>query len=124
MGIADQINALRRGFPDCRIASFADLASGLVLFTSASSRLPQERSDALCARARDLLDPAAQEAAAALLGAPVRHAVATFEDGLLVVVRSEDDPDEALICHCTPDIDLRAFIATAARELAGLGPVR
>ncbi len=124
MGIADQINALRREFPDCAIATFADLASGLVLFTSSTARLPQEQLEALVIRARDLLDPAAQEAAQVLLGSPVRHAVLTLEDGLLVVVRSSEDPDEALICRCAPHIDLGAFVAAAARELAALGAVK
>jgi hypothetical protein len=124
MGIADQIDALRRGFPECRIATFADLASGLVLFTSTPARIPQEKVDALCARARDLLRAPAMEAAEALLGYPVRHAVAPEADGLLVVIRSADDPDEALICQCAPAIDLTAFVATAARELAALGPVK
>lgn len=124
MGIADQINALRRGFPDCRIATFADLASGLDLFTSAPSRPPQEKVDALCARARDLLHPETQATAAALLGSAVRHAVTPWEDGLLVVVRASDDPDEVLICQCAPTIDLTAFVAAAMRELATLGPVQ
>lgn len=124
MGIADQIDALRRGFPECRIATFADLASGLVLFTSTPARIPQEQVDALCARARDLLGAPATEAAEALFGSPVRHAVVPDADGLLVVVRSADDPDEALICQCAPAIDLRTFIATAAHELAALGPVK
>jgi hypothetical protein len=75
MGIADQLTAMRRDFPACRVATFADLSSGLVLFTSTSRRLPQERLDALCARARALLLDPPGRTGAALLGGPAQQAV-------------------------------------------------
>ena len=121
MGIADQLNAMRRDFSECRMATFADLASGLVLFTSADGRVPQERLDALCGRARWIFSGAAGEAASAMLRAPVQQAVLPDGDGLLVLVRSPSEPDEALVCHCTADVDLPSFTARAARELAALG---
>jgi hypothetical protein len=121
MGIAEQLNALRADFPACRVATFADLSSGLVLFASAASRMPQERLDALSGRARALLAGPSAEAGAALLGAPVGHAVGSDGEALLVLVRSPAEPDEALICHCDADIDIAAFKARAAGELAALG---
>jgi hypothetical protein len=121
MGIADQLNALRADFPACRVATFADLSSALVLFTSAASRMPQDRLDALSGRARALLAGPAAGAGAGLLGAPVDHAVASEGEALVVLVRSPTEPDEALICHCDADIDIAAFTARAARELAALG---
>jgi hypothetical protein len=121
MGIADQLTALRRDFPACRVATFADLSSGLVLFTSASSRLPQDRLDALSSRARALFAGPAGQTGAALLGGPVQQAVMSDAEGLIVLVRSPAEPDEAMICHCDADIDLPAFAARAQRELAALG---
>lgn len=120
MGIADQLNALRGDVAGCRIATFADLASGLVLFASAEGRVPQERLDALCRRALAVLSGPAS-AAAALLHAPVDRAVAPEGDGLLVVLRVPGDPDEALVFHCDRDIDLAAFMARAARDLDAIG---
>jgi hypothetical protein len=120
MGIADQLNALRADFPACRVATFADLSSGLVLFTSSAARMPQDRLDGLTARARALVGPAS-EAGAGLLAARVDHAVASEGEALFVLVRSPVEPDEALICQCDADIDLTAFTARAARELASLG---
>ena len=124
MGIADQLNAMRADFAGCRMATFADLASGLVLFTSAKGRVPQERLDALCGRAKILFSGAPAEAATSVLGAPVQQAVVSDGDGLLVVVRVPNEPDEALVCHCDRDIDLPSFTARAARELAALGAVQ
>jgi predicted regulator of Ras-like GTPase activity (Roadblock/LC7/MglB family) len=121
MGIAEQLNAMRADFPACRAATFADLSSGLVLFTSAVSRMPQERLDALSAQAQALLAGAAARAGEALLGAPVEHAVVSDAEGLVVLVRSPVEPGEAMICHCDADIDLGAFAARAARELSALG---
>jgi hypothetical protein len=123
MGIADQLTALRQEFPACRVATFADLSSGLVLFTSAASRLPQDRLDALSARARALFAGPVGQTGAALLGGAVEQAVMADEDGegLIVLVRSPSEPDEAMICHCDAGIDLSAFAARARRELAALG---
>lgn len=120
MGIADQLNAIRGDVAGCRIATFADLASGLVLFASSEGRVPQERLDALCRRAMSLLSgPAA--AAGRVLPAPVDRAVVPDGDGLLVILRSPEEPDEAFVFHCDRDIDLAAFTARAARDLAALG---
>jgi hypothetical protein len=120
MGIGDQLNALRGDVAGCRIAAFADLASGLVLYASADGRVPQERLDALCRRATSVLSGTAP-AAAALLAAPVDRAVVPDGDGILVILRAPDEPDEALVFHCDRDIDLAAFTTRAARELATLG---
>jgi hypothetical protein len=121
MGIAEQLNAMRRDHPSCRVATFADLSSGLVLFASTSRRLPQERLDALCARARAILNGSPARTAEALLDGPPGEAIVAEGDGLLVFVRSPTEPDEALICDCDPDVDLRAFTERATRELASLG---
>lgn len=121
MGIADDLTALREDFPGCRVATFADLSSGLVLFTSAAGRLPQERLDALLGRAAALFGGPAGGAGAALLGTPVQHAVLPEGEGLLVTLRSPGEPDEVVICQCDADIDLAAFMAHAADVLARLG---
>lgn len=119
MGVADQLNAFRQAFPACRVATFADLASGLVLFASTDRRLPQERLDALCARAKLVLGDL-PEAARAAIGGPAAHAVLAERDSFLVFVRSRKEPDEALVCECAPEVDLPAFIARATDELAAI----
>jgi hypothetical protein len=121
MGIADQLTAMRRDFPGCRVATFADLSSGLVLFTSADGRVPQERLDAFCHRARAILSGPTAVAATALLGAPIQQSVVSDGEGLLVLVRAPAEPDEVVICQCDAGIDLQAFTARAADALATLG---
>jgi hypothetical protein len=118
MGIAEQLNAIRRDFEGCRLATFADLSSGIVLFASAEGRVPQEHLEALGARARTLLS---QPAVTGLLPAPIDLAVAPEDEGLLVIVRAPQEPDEALVFRCDDDIDLASFMARAARDLAALG---
>ena len=118
MGIADDLSALRRDFPGCRVATFADLSSGLVLYTSAEARLPQERLDTYLRRADALFSGPAGET---LLGAPVTQAVVPEGAGFLVALRLPDEPGEAVICQCDADIDLGAFTARAGQVLATLG---
>ena len=120
MGIAEDLTALRRDFPGCRVATFADLSSGLVLFTSTAERLPQERLDAMLDRAAGLLEGPAGAVGAAILGEPVLAAVAPDGACLLVARRRAEEPDEAVICQCDADIDLSAFAARAAEVLATL----
>lgn len=120
MGIADQLNALRGDVAGCRIAAFADLASGLVLAASADGRVPQERLDALCRRATSVLSGTAP-AASSLLAGQVDRAMLPDGDGILVILRVPEEPDEALVFQCDRDIDLVAFTTRAARELAALG---
>jgi len=121
MGIADELTAIRRDFPGCRVATFVDLSSGIVLFASTEVRVPQERLDAFCRRAAKLFSGPPGSVASALIGAPVHQAVVPEGEGVLVVLRSRDDPGEAVICHCDADIDLAALTARAAGVLATLG---
>jgi hypothetical protein len=120
MGIADDLTALRRDFSGCRVATFVDLSSGVVLFTSAAERLPQERLDAVLDRAADLLEGPAGAAGRAILGEPLLGAIAPEGEGLLMAWRSPGEPDEVVICQCDADIDLPAFAARAAEALARL----
>ncbi len=120
MGVADQLNAFRQAIPACRVATFADLSSGLVLFASTDRRLPQERLDALCERAKGVLGKNLSTALQPVLGAPVGQVVLPAGDALLVVVRSATEPDEALVCECAAEVDLPLFLARAAEELAAI----
>jgi hypothetical protein len=121
MGIAEQLNGVRRDFPGCRVAAFADLSSRVVLFASSDARLPQDRLDAFCARAGALLAGPAGQAGAALLGTPVERVLLPEADGIFVFVRSPDEPDEAVICQCDADTDPVALSVRIAQELAALG---
>jgi hypothetical protein len=121
MGIADDLTALRRDFPDCRIATFADLSSGLVLSTSAEARLPQERLDRFLRRAEALLDGPAGMAGATVLGGPVQLALVPEGDGLLLAQRVPAEPDEVVICQCDTGTDIPAISARVGDILARLG---
>ncbi len=117
MGVSEQLNAIRRDIPTCRMAAFADLSASLVLDSSAEQRLPQERLDALCARARSLLGPDISGNAEGVIGGPVARAVTSFSEGLLVMVRSASDPNEALICVCDRDTDISRLFSRASEAL-------
>ena len=117
MGVSEHLNAIRRDVPACRMVAFADLSANLVLESSAEQRLPQERLDALCTRARSLFGPHITGPAEALVAGPVARAVTSFAEGLLVIVRSAADPNEALICVCDRDADVSRLFSRASEAL-------
>ncbi len=119
--IAEQLDAMRSDFPQCRSLTFADLASGLVLYASTVKKMPQERLDAMSDRARALLEGPAAAAAERALGSRPSAAVWSGGDSLFIFVRSPVLPDEALCCECSAEIEVTAFTERAARELAALG---
>ena len=53
--IKDHIETLQSGFDGCICLALADLSTRTVLCASSRERLPQERLDALCAAAAELL---------------------------------------------------------------------
>ena len=120
MGAAEQLNSFRTAVPGCRIATFADLSSGLVLFTSPDTRVPQERLDALCDAARKLLLNDLPSGLATALGSEVMSAIVPEDDDLLVFVRSANDPCEAILCDCSANVDVHAVVSGAAAALAAL----
>lgn len=121
MGAADQLNAFRRGFPDCRVAVFADMSSGLVLSASTDRNLPQENLDALCERARSALTGGLLTSVEVAIGGPIAASVTSEDDKLYVFVRSETEPDEVFACECAPDVDLFLFLSGASGALAAIG---
>lgn len=120
MRAAEELSSFREAVPGCRVATFADLSSGLVLYTSSHTRLPQERLDALCAKARAMLVTGVPSGVAAALGSGVGSAVVPDDQSLLVFVRSAADPNEAILCDCTFETDVNAVIAGAAAALAAI----
>lgn len=121
MTIAARLDGLRRDFPGCKLAAFADLGAGMVLAASAAPRPPQERLDQLCGAAVELLagDSAArvasicQEPAA---GWPL-HAIAIDGQDICLYLRSEHEPTDALCCVVDPAEELEAFLPAARRNL-------
>ena len=55
MAIKQELDDLRHQFPDCLIAAFSDISTGMVLSASYRSDLHQEHLDALCATGADML---------------------------------------------------------------------
>ncbi|MCY4181159.1 MAG: hypothetical protein OXD48_12965, partial [Litoreibacter sp.] len=55
MSIKQELDQLRQRFPDCMIAGFTDLSTGMVLSASHQENLRQEHLDALCATGADML---------------------------------------------------------------------
>ncbi|MGB5557921.1 MAG: hypothetical protein WBN04_07900 [Paracoccaceae bacterium] len=115
--ILDQLKALREEFAECQVVALADLSSGIVLCVSAKDKQPQERLDALCATAAELLDGKTAVSFANALELPqvsaVRQSVVTTQSETIIFLRSPADTPEALICVCSPTIDVAAMLEAA-----------
>ena len=113
MTIQDDLETLRDGHGAIESATYLDMRSGTVLCSSAETRQPQERLDALCAVARDALGGADGDA---------REAVSLRATEALVFRRSPRDPAEALCLVCAPDADVAKVIGGARGALPGDQP--
>ena len=112
MRIQDELDTLRAGHGAIESATYLDLRSGTVLYSSAANREPQERLDALCATATAVLGGADGDAG---------EAVSLCATEALILRRSPADPAEALCLVCAPDVDVGLVIGTVRSMLDGAG---
>ena len=109
--LADQLDSLTEQFPDCLIAAYADIGTGVTLVSSNRLNAPREALDELCAEAAISLGMPDAPAIGAVTSPIV---VKSADQAVFVYLRSADEPNDALLCMCRPKIALDAFL-TAAR---------
>ncbi len=108
MAILQDLEKLRFDLPSVEIVAYMDLRSGTVLGTSAAGDEPQERLDALCALASEILGGASGE---------TNEAVMMRSTEALVLRRAPGAPAEALCLVCAPDVDISRIMESARRAL-------
>lgn len=110
MNVAEELDAMRSEVPGCALIAFTDLASQLVLCTSAVTNPVQEEMNALSQAALVALDGAFAEGAAPAWGGgaedPAQVAMLLTGEEARVFLRSPGNSNEALICVCSPDAAL------------------
>lgn len=115
MDVTSHLEALRRAHAGVETAAFVDFRSGTVLCSSAAIAPPQERLDALCTSAANLLAGPAGDA---------QRAVTLTPKEALLVQRAAPDASEALCLICAPDADINgvdAALRQTANAIAGPG---
>ena len=116
-----QIEEIQAGFSQCQAVTLADIASKTVLYVSAAKKQPQERLDALCEAAAEMLSGnAAQDLVAASGGDSddlMQESIVIQGDETLIFLRSPVDPAEALLCVCEAGLDIREFLAFGRSKL-------
>lgn len=112
---AQDLDQLTEQFPDCIIAAYADITTGVVYVTGGSLRAPREALNELCADAALTLGlPDVPTIGAE----PCSMAVKMVDHAVFIFFRMSEDPGDALLCMCRPEIDTVPFIE-AAQKLAG-----
>ena len=121
MDVTETLDAMRSSLPGCSLIAFTDLGSKVVLCTSAAAKPAQEEMDKLSALAELMLAGTMAESAAPVLGAEDARAgcaVLHSEADAKVFLRSPGDADEALICVCSPEVDLDKAVESGRSTLA------
>lgn len=103
------LDGLIAGHPDCLIAAYADIGTGVTLLTRSAADVPREALDELCAEAALTLGTEAPPIGAELGG----HAIKVDETAVYIYVRAPDEVGDALICMCRHGVALDQFLVDA-----------
>lgn len=113
--------ALREETDNCQLVALVDLSSAIVLGVSAQDKQPQEKLDAYCEMAAELLlgKTALTFAGALDLQQPadLSQYVISTKDQTTVFLRSATETSEALILVCAPTVDIAQVLSTAKTKL-------
>lgn len=115
MDVSEQLDELRNKVAGCILVAYTDLGSKLVLSSSAAARPAQEDLDRLSNLAQIMLDGSVAEGAAPAItaeGHPGQAGLAMLLSGsdAKVFLRARDSANEALVCVCTPESDLKKVV--------------
>lgn len=108
MSISDTLDALRQSRTAVETATYLDLSSGTVLYSSTAVMQPQEHLDALCVTAKSIFDHAPKDSADAVSFGP-REA--------LVFCRSLRSDTEIIGLVCSPDVDVSDILDATHRAI-------
>lgn len=112
---AELINTMTDHYPECLIAAYADLSTRVSLLTAGPVDVPREALDELCTEAAITLGT--PEAPA--FGADACHvAIKMVDHAVFVYMRTAEDPTDAYLFMCRPEVDLDGFIKTAQAGLS------
>ncbi len=118
MSVGSYLDTLRAEVPACRLAAFGDIHTAMILRVSAERNWTQERLDALCRKAVDLLDgPVAISAIEAFdMNSPAEQAIAMSAKDMRVFVRAGKGDADMVCCVC--DLGADAGIVSRAAKAA------
>lgn len=111
----EDLDRLTEKHPDCIIAAYADIGTGITLLTNSDKTFPREALDELCVEAALTLGTPDAPPLGAL---PCTEAVKADPTAIFVYMRAPQEDTDALICMCRPTIALAPFMDDARACLA------
>lgn len=115
---AELINTMTDQYPECVIAAYADLSTRVSLLTAGPVEVPREALDELCAEAAITLGTIDVPS----FGAdPCHVAIKMVDHAVFIYMRTADDPNDAYLFMCRPEVDVDGFVKTAQAGLAKTG---
>ena len=117
MNIAEYLDQMRRDIPDCSLVSFGDLRTGLSLRASAADPLRQDQLEEILQHAAFTFSVSDALAATGETETAGRQsAIVARPQGVLIFVRSPDEPSDVICCLCR-DAAAEARIVNGANKL-------
>ncbi|MGB7242119.1 MAG: hypothetical protein WBC93_08550 [Sulfitobacter sp.] len=108
--VSDELDALRGQFSACKTIAFADLSTGMILMTNGDASVERNSLDRLCTEAALLLSKIGQPQFGDL---DANTAIAGMQNQIRVFLRAPSEPNDALCCIGTHELDLAAFLPQA-----------
>ncbi|WP_299722470.1 hypothetical protein [uncultured Tateyamaria sp.] len=106
----EDLDGLTSTHPDCIIAAYADIETGVTLLTNSNLSFPREALDELCVEAALTLGT---PDAPPLGGMPCNEAIKVDDTALFLYLRAPDEATDALICMCRPTVEITPFLKAA-----------
>jgi hypothetical protein len=119
VGVAENLGAMVKAFPQARLVAFADLSSRMILSSAGPLSMTQEYLDRLCDQARISFDDPLFSLSVEAFGEP-HGALVMGPQTLRLFLRSEAEPADAICCICDHSIDLAAFVPKIRETLEGI----
>jgi len=115
--VAERLKELIDASPECKTVAFADLSIGMVLVTAGPENLSREALDRLCAEAGVTLG---QDEVGQLGAKPAMSSISATPTDTKVFLRSSEEPNDALLCLCAPDVEVGGFLEKAEACLSAV----
>ena len=109
--VAEKLTELCDTVDGCDTAAFADISTKMVLVSVPETELTRDAWNEICLEAALTMEVGR---------ASMKVGYLATEEQTKVFIRSQEEPNDLLICLCKPTVDLGALIASADTCLADI----
>lgn len=128
MSVAQELDTLRSAVPGCSLVIFGDLFSQITLCVSSSTKIKQEKLDAYCVSAGNLLGGEMADSVARVLGVPqsgrLAQAAILNPGETQVFLRSPFEDADVLCCIGSMQCDVQEISTKAGHTFERIAQIQ